>query len=189
MFVVNADFIGNFKLGDNINHNLKILRCLYVCQNDPNDHDSWVLRKPVIIIIASIAEAVLHDLHERMRLYTTEGVSGIVTSILHYVRGKKIDKLETYIASAKKHGLLGSATDDIYNNLEELRKLRNRIHIQNEKNHFEPNESQAFSANRQVTTEQTLEKLVKAISANHPRPAGAQGHVRDFQFPWDEHFP
>ena len=168
MFTVSADFIGDFKLGDNINHNLKILRYLYARQSDPHDHDAWILRKPIIIIIGSIAEAVLHDLHERMKLYTIEGVSGITTSILHYVRGKKIDKLETYIASAKKHTLLGPKTEDIYDNLEELRKLRNRIHIQNEKNHFETNDSQAFSLNRLITAERTLERLLKTISEMAP---------------------
>jgi hypothetical protein len=29
MFTVSSNFIGNFKLGDNINHNLEILQLLY----------------------------------------------------------------------------------------------------------------------------------------------------------------
>lgn len=189
MFTVSARFIGNFKLGDNINHNLKILAYLYERQADANDHEAWVLKKPIIILIGSIAEAVLHDLHQRMKTHTVEGVRGMATSVLAYVRGKKIDKLDHYISSAKKHSLLGASSASIYDDLDQLRKLRNRIHIQNEKNHFEPNDSQAFSLARQETAEKTLEKLIKTISANHPRPPGAQGHVSDFQLPWDEHIP
>ena len=189
MFTVSAGFIGDFKLGDNINHNLKILAYLYQRQNDPTDTDAWLLRKPAIILIGSICEAVLHDLHMRMSLYTVEGVKGIATSVLSYVRGKKIDKFEQYIASAKKHSLLGVPTESIYDELEQLRKLRNRVHIQNEKNHFEPNDSQAFSAARQVSAEKALEKLLKTVSSNHPRPAHAAGHVDDFILPWGEHFP
>src|SRR5690606_22201582 len=130
---------------------LKVLAYLYQRQNDPSDTDAWLLRKPAIILIGSICEAVLHDLYMRMNLYTAEGVKGIGTTVLLYVRGKRIDKFEKYIASAKKHSLLGAPTESIYDELEQLRKLRNRVHIQNEKNHFEPNDSQAFSAGRQVS--------------------------------------
>ena len=189
MFTVSAKFIGDFKLGDNINHNLRILAYLYQRQADPTDTDAWLLRKPIIVLIGSICEAVLHDLHLRMKLYTVEGVRGIASSVLAHVRGKKIDKFGAYIVSAKKHSLLGAPTEDIYDDLDQIRKLRNRVHIQNEKNHFEPNDSQAFSANRQLSAEKTLEKLIKLISENHPRPAHAGGHVADFDLPWGEHFP
>lgn len=190
MFTVSAGFIGTFKLGDNINHNLEILAYFYQRQADPHDTDaSWLLRKPIIIILGSICEAILHDLHMRMKTYTNEGVRGVAISVLSYVRGKQIDKFEHYISSAKKHSLLGPPTEAIYDDLEQLRKLRNRVHIQNEKNDFEPNDSQAFSRDRQISGERTLEKLIKAISTNHPRPAGVSGHVSDFQLPWNEHFP
>jgi hypothetical protein len=189
MFTVSAGFIGDFKLGDNINHNLKVLAYLYQRQGDPADADAWLLRKPAIILIGSICEAILHDLHMRMNLYTVEGVKGIAATVLSYVRGKKIDKFETYIASAKKHSLLGAPSESIYGELERLRKLRNRVHIQNEKNHFEANDSQAFSAARQISAEKALETLIKTVSLNHPRPAHAAGHVDDFNLPWDEHYP
>lgn len=94
-----------------------------------------------------------------------------------------------YISSAKKHSLLGAPTEAIYNELDELRKLRNRVHMQNEKNHFELNDSQAFSAARQVSAEKALKRLMKLVSASHPRPAHAAGHVADFDFPWSEHLP
>lgn len=188
MFTVSASFVGDFKLGDNINHNLRILSYLYQRQADPHDTDAWLLRKPIIILLGSICEAILHDLHLRMRTYTTEGVRGIAISVLSYVRGKKIDKFETYISSAKKHSLLGVHTESIYDDLDQLRKLRNRIHIQNDKNHFEPNDSQAFDRDRQISAERTLEILIKTISVNHPRPTNARGHVNDFHLPWGEHF-
>lgn len=189
MFTVSAGFIGNFKLGDNINHNLEILAYLYQCQADRYDSDAWLLRKPAIIILGSICEAILYDLHARMKMYTLEGVRGIGISVLNYVRGKQLDRFEHYISSARKHSLLGPPTDAIYNELEQLRKLRNRIHIQNEKSEFEPNDSQAFSRIRQISAEQTLEKLMKAIANNYRRPPNVGSHVRDFQLPWNEHFP
>lgn len=189
MFTVNSGFIGDFKLGDNINHNLEILEYLYARMADPADHDSWVLRKPAVIIIGSICEAILHDLHMRINVFTREGVTGMATSVLSHVRGKKLDKFEKYIASAKKHKLLGPSSDAIYNDLEELRKLRNRVHIQNEKGHFEPDDGRAFNSRRQESAEKALEKLIKTVAINHPRPAHAAGHVQDFNLPWHEHYP
>ena len=183
MFTVSARFIGNFKLGDNINHNLSILAYLYQRQSDENDKSSWLLRKPIIIIIGSIYEAILYDLHLRMKTYTVEGVREAASSVLSYARGKRIDKFKLYITSAMKHLLLGSQSESIYNDLEELRKLRNWVHIQNEKNHFKPNDSQAYSNDRQVSAERALEKLTKIISTNHPRPSHASYHAYDFQFP------
>lgn len=188
MFTVSAQFIGVFKVGDNINHNLEILELLYRSQADATGRHAHLLRKPIIVLLGSIGEAVLYDLHFRMRTYTHEGVLGIPASVLDRVRGKKLDKFELYISSAKKHELLGVKTDWIYDDLDTLRKLRNRIHIQNEKRDFEPNEWDAFSAPRQISAERSVEQLVKIISKNHPRPESVQGHVTDFRFPWNAHF-
>lgn len=188
MFTIRSDFIGSFKLGGNINHNLKILAYLYERQNDPTDHLSWVLRKPIIITIASICEAVLYDFHFRICNFTREGVTGLDESSLDYVRSKHIDKFELYIASAKKQEFLGTRDDPIYDELEELRKLRNRVHIQNDKSDFEPNESEAFNRKRQEVSERTLEKMLKLISANHNRPPSVRGNVEPFKLPWPEHF-
>lgn len=189
MFTVSSEFMGSFKLGDNINHNLKTLGYLYQLQGEPNNRSAWLLRKPIIITIASMCEAALYDLHFRMRTYTNEGVQGVASSVLEYVRGKKIDKFELYIPSAKKHCLLGHKDDDIYGELDTLRRLRNRIHIQNEKNDFESNDSQAFSAARQTLSEKVMERLFKMMASDHPRPEGASGFVNDFELPWAEHFP
>ena len=168
---------------------MKVVTYFYQRENDPHDTDSWLVRKPLIILLASISEAILHDLHMRMKTYTTEGVSGIAVTVLSYVRSKKISMFEKYISSARKHTLLGAASDPIYNDLDDLRKLRNRIHLQNDKNHFEANDSDAFSLRRLVQAERALETLVKTVSNNHPRSAPATGHVDDFHFPWNEHYP
>ena len=189
MFTINADFIGNFKLGDNINYNLDILNYSYKRLADPDDEDSHLLRKPIIITIASICEAILHDLHFRMKNYTQEGVMGLSEKFLSIIRLKIIDQFETYIASAKKNKLLGTKSSDIYKNLDELRKLRNRIHIQNQKNEFELDEDKAFNISRQVTAEKTLEELIKIISSNHPRPSHIKSYVNDFVLPWTKHLP
>lgn len=69
--------MGSFKLGDNIVHNLNILRALYAFQNAGDPNQQRLLRKPIILLIAFIAEAVLFDLYLRIEEYTNEGVPNI----------------------------------------------------------------------------------------------------------------
>lgn len=186
MVVINSNFIGKFKVGDNIVHNLKILGVLYsYYQSDPDNQK--FLHKPIIVTIISVIEAVLYDFHLKARSFTREGIGSVSSSILDYIRSKKMDKLEHYIASAKKHDLFELADTDFYDALEELRKLRNRIHIQNEKGHFEPDEEEAFSSERMVQAEMVLEKTLKVMAENHSR-GDSLHHVENFVLPWGPHF-
>src|SRR5262249_16202573 len=75
-----------------------------------------------------------------------------------------------------------------YDVLDELRRLRNRIHIQNTKNDFEADEYNAFTIARKTKAEQALEKTMKTLAANHPRPVHTQGYVPDFSLPWAGHY-
>jgi hypothetical protein len=101
---------------------------------DYYNREDWAgkrrLCKPIIILLVSIIEAVLHDFHGRIRKFTYEGVVNLPSEIILYVRSKMMDDLEKYIASARKHDLFGAQDAAFYNLLDELRRLRNRIHIQ-----------------------------------------------------------
>ena len=183
-FTVSSGFIGNFKLGDNINHTLDVLAVLYRTQQADN---SSLLCKPIIVFIGSICEAILYDLLcVRIKWHTVEGVKNIGKDVLAYVRRKHFDKFEHYIVSVKKHHLLKDAR--LYDSLDDLRKLRNRIHIQNTKRHFDDDDGAAFTMDRQREAEKTLEKVIKIMANDYPRKPSCQGHVRDFQLPWSEHF-
>ncbi len=189
MFTVSSGFMGDFKLGDNINHNLEILALLYRQQAASDHRESRLLCKPITLTIASICEAILSDFHMRISTYTNEGVKNVAESVLSYVRGKKIDEFEKFIASARKHDLLDSKDKSFYDSLDTLRKLRNRIHIQNTKKHFEDGEFRAFSPARQTNAEKALEKVAKTMADRYVRDESKTGFVEDFQFPWAEHFP
>lgn len=187
MFRVSSHFVWRFKTGDNINLNLSTLTYLYECYAQGDAAARASLRKPITIIIASIAEALLYDFHQRIKGATREGVPTLSHKLLAYVRGKVIDQFENCIASARKHKLF-AAPHDVYNRLDQLRRLRNRIHIQNAKNDFEPDEDVAFSEARMVMAEQALEAVCKCLAQRYPRPAHAQA-VDEFEFPWTAHFP
>jgi len=52
-FIVKANFIDIFKIGDNINYNLKILKRLYDAYGK-EEQDKNLLIKPIVIINTSI---------------------------------------------------------------------------------------------------------------------------------------
>jgi hypothetical protein len=186
LFKIRANFVGSFKVGDNINHNLRVLTLLYSYFENVDNNKKRLLCKPIILIIISIIEAVLHDFHGRIRAYTKEGVSTLAEDVINYIRGKHIDELEKYIMSAKKHDFFDMNDTKFYDTLDSFRKLRNRIHIQNTKNDFESDEYVAFNEKRKVVAEKLLEKTLVVMSEKYSR--NFNGYVQDFELPWDKHF-
>ncbi len=186
MVVINSSFIGDFKLGDNMVFNLSVLKTLYDLRSAATQNQRANLRKPIIIMNVSIIEAVLFDLHNRIKTFTREGVANISDAVMNYIRLKKTDELEKYIASAQKHDLFEAQDVDFYNELHELRKLRNRVHIQNTKRHFEADDVVAFSEERLVLSERALEFVMRAMARKYARPA--YNFVANFDLPWNAYF-
>lgn len=183
MVTYESKFIGDFKLGDNIVFNLSILKTLYAYRANGTPAQKRYLQKPITLLNISIIEALLYDFHLRIKSFTREGVS-LPQKMLDAIRGKQIDEFEKYIASAKKNDFFDLKDTVFYDKLDELRKLRNRIHIQNTKNHFEKGDSHAFSEGRMVLSEQALEEVIKTLAAKHARN---HDHVQKFELPWDTH--
>jgi hypothetical protein len=184
VFTVSSRFVRVFKIGDNINHNLETLRLLYaLCDEDRAKR--VLLRKPIIIILVSAAEAMLYDF--LLRISSKEHMSTLSPETVGTLRTKQYSRLTHFVAVARAHDLF-DADDEFYDQLDELRKLRNRVHIQNEKNHFERDERAAFREDRQREAERVLEYIAKHLSLKHPRSSTTHGYVADFEFPWEEHW-
>ena len=66
MVTIESKFIGDFKIGDNINCNLEILALLYDRFNGGDQQQRRLLCKPIVVLLASIVEAVLYDFHKRV---------------------------------------------------------------------------------------------------------------------------
>lgn len=181
MVEIDAGFIGIFKIGDNINYNLQILAELYKVNNESNE---YLFNKPITIFIASIIEALLYDFHFKAKYYTLEGIKNITNDVLDYIRSKNIDRLGRYIASARKHKIFKAQDETFYDDLETLSKLRNRIHIQNEKNDLESDESSVFTNDRRILAEKLLEIVMKSMAESHNRD---HEYVKKFRLPWNSH--
>ncbi len=187
-FVVQGNFFCRFKTGDNIIYNLSVLEKLYNCSSHMRQGKELTV-KPIVIIIASIIEAILHDFHLRIRANVHEGISGLVDEVLIYVRNKEIDKFEKYIKSAKKHNFFKLTDMSFYDDLDDLRKIRNRVHIQNLSRDLPENEFELFDLTVKEKAEKILEKVVKTTSTEYARPDNLANQVGELNFPWDEHFP
>ncbi|TJV38709.1 MAG: hypothetical protein E5Y02_28585, partial [Mesorhizobium sp.] len=135
----------------------------------------------MIILNVAIIEALLYDLHKRVKWFTHEGVMGMPANIITYIRGQQIDKLETLIASCRKHDLFDEPGSTFYDDLDLLRRIRNRVHLQNEKNDLEPDDSNAFSAERLALSERAVEFVMMTLEAKHPRPGNT--YTQPFHLP------
>jgi hypothetical protein len=186
---IRSTFIGDFKLGDNICFNLDLLTLLYNHYALADVRGRALLRKPIILILVSITEAVLYDLHHRIRHFTWEGVQNIGYVVADYVRSlRRLDELEKLTVSARKNDFFELADTRFYDDLDQLRRLRNRIHIQNIKGDFEPDDGNAFTDVRKVLAERVLEKTLRTMVSKYDR--GPEfNYVGDFVLPWQPYFP
>jgi hypothetical protein len=98
---------------------------------------------------------------------------------------KNIDDFGKYIASAKKHGLIEPSGDKLYGDLDELRKLRNRIHIQNTRDYPPRNEFDAFTNDKKLLAEKAVEKTFRVMATKYARKLD---YVDNFNLPWEPHF-
>jgi hypothetical protein len=187
MIVIQSKFIGEFKIGDNINHNLKALALLYGHYAAGNQEERRLLCKPIIVMLVSIIDAVLYDLHARIREFTREDIRNVIASSVERIRRmKKMDKLEKYIKSANEHGLLEPAGNHFYSQLDELRKLRNRVHIQNRWRHLPLDEYNAFDESKKLKAEKAVEKTLRIMARKFERK---HDYVAEFVLPWEPHYP
>jgi hypothetical protein len=186
MITIESKFIGDFKLGDNICHNLNVAEVLYDKFEDSDADDRRLLCKPIIVLLASIVEAVLYDFHKRVKTLTIEGVKNLTADAIDYIRFAEIDDFAKYIDSARKQKLFGHADKALYERMHDVRKLRNRVHIQNEKKYVPRDEYDAFTLEAKLLTEQVVEKTLRTLATNFARD---HDYVSEFVLPWNAHFP
>lgn len=184
-FSIKANFIDVFKIGDNVNFNLEILKILY--EEYEKSPDGKRLIKPIVIINTSIAEALLYDFIEN-RIRRANRSERMFLEILSVLQEKKLDKFEHYITQAEKYDFFYQKDTNFYKAMHSLRKKRNRIHIQNYKNEKPYDEYMVFDEKAKILSEKVLEKILNTLSIKYPRREEYHGFVKDFELPWEKHF-
>lgn len=171
--VIPGNFIGSFKVGDNILWNLEALNLLYSYYEKAEKDQKVLLLKPIITSIAFIIEAILSDFRGRVKGHTRERSVNIPQTLISIFQTKPNDQFNFYIEQARKHKLFNEKTIEICDRLDNLRQLRNRVHIQNKERHRPSDEKEAFNLDEKAEAEFLLIFIMKYMSENHPRPKGA----------------
>ena len=165
----NTSFVRSFKTGDNIALNVESIALMHRIRAELPEHEAWKLNKSIVIAAASIIEACLFELVQRARFNTREGIPNISQKHLDAIRKTKKDGLQFCVAIAREMKFLGPASGEIYNDLNDLVKLRDRIHIQNKWKHSPKCEKLAFNSESVLVAERCLEKVLVCLSRKYPR--------------------
>ncbi|RVP48897.1 hypothetical protein [Sinorhizobium medicae] len=160
-----SNFIGDFKVGDNLVYNTGVLRSL--CEHNGDGS----LNKLVVVQVGSILEAALGQIIYRAQNFNQEGVPNIVEADRQEIEGRKIDKLNNIIDVMRKYDLLNELGGGIYDELHTLRKFRNKVHIQDTNEGVPPDEEAAFTSARCVWSLELCATVLGFLSQKFPRPA------------------
>lgn len=184
---INSSFINSFRIGDEINYNLKILEELYNSKYNLKElqksERASLYCKPIIILIASITEALIADLFQRAtrKPFPSEIQNRKFKTLQIDVENKKHSKFSHYINGIRKVNLLNVNNNEIYDSLDTLRKMRNRIHLQDI--HGDKRDYDYFDNILISKAEFALEKVMKSF-CNKFKRGDEYHHVKDFELPW-----
>ena len=175
----------NFLKGDNLVENYDSVWTIYNVGRDENGNLNPDLIKPVVILLMAIVECILDDFVHRLNGRTNDPIQNITQEQLDDFKTKRRDQLEAYIAAAKKHNLFCVLVDsNLYDNLDMLRKARNRIHIQNRKNLLQEREHNVFTQTTLHTAELCFEEVVKSMMERYYRWGSPNKTPEDMIYPW-----
>ena len=181
--ILSTLFIGNLKLGDNIRFNVLCVDSLYEQLDKAAPHTL----KPIVLINTSITEALMIDFVRRVKNHTKEFTyltDAIRVSVRKLPSDKRSFNFEKCIKEFRKNKLLGES-DNFYDCVDFLRKIRNKIHIQN--TFHRTNESEVWMPEILAISEAVTEYSLRFLAKNYPRPLESD-FVGGIQLAWTPHY-
>jgi hypothetical protein len=174
-----CNFVGTFKVGDNLVFNCKLLSDLVEANKN------GIFNKPIVLQIGSILEAALAEIIYRAQHFNREGVPNISEADRLEIADKKIDKLNSIIDVMKKYKILDTLGKDIYDDLHKLRKYRNKVHIQDDIGiaGVSRDEADAFSNTISTWAIGLNKRVLKFLSDNLSRPEDLGQFVESLSVP------
>lgn len=163
---ITGTFMWNFKKGDNIIYNLEVVWELYEAMARSTDKRKF--NKPITVILVSIIECILDDFAYRIRGHVNDTIPNIPQADIEMFRTRKYDKLEHYIAASKRFNLFNKPAS-FYDSMDELRKARNRVHIQNSRNQLAADEFNVFTDALLAKAQQAVEVVLATMIVVFPR--------------------
>lgn len=177
-------FFWDFKKMDNVNYNFRIIENLYLAKKA--SHNPHYFNKPIIILIMAIIECSLYDFIRRINQYRNDSFPNITQSIVAHIRGaNETDELKILIPRIKSQNLLRVPVGDtLYDDLEHLRQVRNRIHIQNKYNVLNKDEYAVFTDNDLAKSQECFKRVCEVLCNVYPRWQNQPIPMSDFPQPW-----
>lgn len=177
-------FFWDFKRMDNANYNFEIIALLYEAKKRSNGDTRF--NKPIITLIMAIIECILYDFLIRIKTYHWDSFPNIKDDEVSYFRGtKETDELRALIPQIEEMNLLRAIPgENIYADLEQLRIIRNRIHIQNRHNTLNADEYKVFTDSALRKAERCLEKVCEVLCNVYPRWKKQPLPMSEFPRPW-----
>lgn len=172
-------FVGDFKVGDNIVLNAEVL-CKLSKLNE-----GGIFNKLLLIQAGSIMEAALFEIIYRTQNFHREGVPEISEEDRVAISKKEIERFKAAIDVMRKYHLLDGAGIDVYDELERLRKYRNRVHIQNdtEVEDAPREENRAFNDKVTFWALNFNVRILKYLNERYPRPEALQRYAHEIFVP------
>lgn len=168
---------------DNANYNFQILET--ICKVKKEKSNNPYFNKPLTVLLIAIIECVLYDFVRRVTEYRQEAIPNLDPTAVDDTRSKTLDQLEPLIAHVKKNNLLRvSSGDSIYDDLDFLRKVRNRIHIQNYQQQLDRDEYKIWIDDNIKMAGRVLERICEVLCHVYPRPDREFVSIIDFPKPW-----
>lgn len=167
---ITCNFIGDFKVGDNILANAEAL-CRLSATNEKG-----TFNKLMVVQAGSIVEAALDQIIYRAQNFTKEGVPNIPDDELKKIRGTEIELFNNIIQAAQAHNFLDGLGGAIYDDLHRLRKLRNRIHIGRD-------DHDAFGDKEVVWSLALCIRVLKRLAERFPRPKELGVYAHEISIP------
>lgn len=174
---IDCNFVGAFKVGDNLVFNCQLLANLVSVNQD------GLFNKFVVLQVGSILEASLAEIIYRAQKFRREGVPNISEADRREIEGKKIDKFNTVIDVLKKYNVLDALDAGVYEELHKLRKYRNKIHIQDYIDGVSRDEGEAFSAEICNWALDLNRRVLKHLNEHLCRPKELHGFVGPLSIP------
>jgi len=184
---ITGTFIWTFKKGDNIIYNYDIVWSIYqAITREPLSYRMRYYWKPIMVHLAAIIECIFEDFSNRIQQRVSDPLPNISPEVIADFKLKNRDKFETYITAMQKHNLLHAGART-YAELQLLRKVRNRMHIQNA--HYQPplDESALFNQTALVNAEICFEIVILRMMELYPRSTTSGETFSNFPVPWQKH--
>ncbi|MFC1626850.1 hypothetical protein ACFL1P_01450 [Patescibacteria group bacterium] len=169
---------------DNVNYNFEIVKILYKSKEENNN--SHYFNKPIILMLMAMTECMMYDFIDRINGFRWDSFPNITSAVVLSIRSLgKTDVMKKLIKRARITDLFQILPDEtLYDDLDYLNQVRNRIHIQNRFHFSHKDESRVFTNVTLQKAEKSFKNVCEILCNVYPRWDKTPLPMSNFPDPW-----